>query len=58
MIARTWRGAVRAEDSDAYLEYLNQTGLAEYGNTPGNGACHYESSSVFVLIRRESKPEE
>ena len=36
VIARTWRGAVRAEDADAYLEYLNQTGLAEYGKTPGN----------------------
>jgi heme-degrading monooxygenase HmoA len=36
VIARTWRGAVRTEDSDAYLEYLNQTGLAEYGKTPGN----------------------
>jgi heme-degrading monooxygenase HmoA len=36
MIARTWRGAVKAKDSDAYLEYLNRTGLAEYQKTPGN----------------------
>jgi heme-degrading monooxygenase HmoA len=36
MIARTWRGAVSAKDSEAYLEYLNRTGLAEYGRTPGN----------------------
>jgi heme-degrading monooxygenase HmoA len=36
MIARTWRGATRAEDADAYLEYLEQTGLAEYRKTPGN----------------------
>jgi heme-degrading monooxygenase HmoA len=36
MIARTWRGAVKAQDSEAYLEYLNRTGLAEYGKTPGN----------------------
>lgn len=36
MIARTWRGATRAEDADAYLEYLRRTGLAEYERTPGN----------------------
>ena len=28
MIARTWRGATRAEDADAYLDYLHQTGFA------------------------------
>jgi heme-degrading monooxygenase HmoA len=36
MIARTWRGATKAEDADAYLEYLNRTGFAEYRKTPGN----------------------
>jgi heme-degrading monooxygenase HmoA len=36
MIARTWRGATKAEDADAYLEYLHQTGLAEYRKTEGN----------------------
>ncbi|MFL5575298.1 MAG: antibiotic biosynthesis monooxygenase family protein [Gemmatimonadaceae bacterium] len=36
MIARTWRGTTRAEDADAYLEYLRRTGLAEYERTPGN----------------------
>ena len=36
MIARTWRGAVRAEDADAYVEYLEETGLSEYRATPGN----------------------
>ncbi len=36
MIARTWRGATRAEDADVYLEYLNATGLREYRETPGN----------------------
>ena len=36
MIARTWAGAVRASDADAYLEYLHATGLAEYRATPGN----------------------
>jgi len=36
MIARTWAGAVRAADADAYLDYLHATGLAEYQATPGN----------------------
>jgi heme-degrading monooxygenase HmoA len=36
MIARTWAGATRASDADAYLEYLHATGLAEYRSTPGN----------------------
>jgi heme-degrading monooxygenase HmoA len=36
MIARTWRGAVRAEDADAYAEYIRSTGLAGYAATPGN----------------------
>src|ERR687891_504225 len=39
MIARTWRGAVRAVDADAYLDYLEATGLKEYRATPGNRAA-------------------
>ena len=36
MIARIWRGAVRAEDADEYADYIAETGLAEYQQTPGN----------------------
>jgi heme-degrading monooxygenase HmoA len=36
MIARIWKGAVRAEDADAYLDYLQKTGFKEYRETPGN----------------------
>jgi heme-degrading monooxygenase HmoA len=36
MIARTWRGATKALDGEAYLEYLHRTGFAEYRKTPGN----------------------
>jgi heme-degrading monooxygenase HmoA len=46
VIARTWRGAVRAEDADAYLDYLEATGLKEYRETPGN-------QGVFTLRRIE-----
>lgn len=38
MIARTWRGSTKAEDAEAYLEYLRRTGFAEYRGTPGNRA--------------------
>jgi heme-degrading monooxygenase HmoA len=36
MIARTWRGATKAQDGEAYLGYLHRTGFAEYRKTPGN----------------------
>ena len=36
MIARTWWGATRTGDADAYLAYLEATGLAAYRATPGN----------------------
>jgi len=36
MIARTWRGATRAEDAEAYLDYLHRTGFRGYRETPGN----------------------
>lgn len=36
MIARIWRGATRESDKDRYLEYLRETGIAEYRATPGN----------------------
>ncbi len=36
MIARTWRGAVRAGEAEAYAAYIEATGLAAYAATPGN----------------------
>jgi heme-degrading monooxygenase HmoA len=36
MIARIWTGAVRRADSDAYAEYMLETGVAAYQATPGN----------------------
>lgn len=40
MIARTWRGVVRAEDAEAYAEYIRATGIAEYTATPGNRGAY------------------
>ena len=36
MIARSWRGAVRTEDTERYADYIRDTGLAAYASTPGN----------------------
>jgi heme-degrading monooxygenase HmoA len=36
MIARIWRGATRLEDAEAYVRYIEKTGLDEYKRTPGN----------------------
>jgi heme-degrading monooxygenase HmoA len=36
MVARTWRGWTRREDTDAYVAYLEQTGIPAYRSTPGN----------------------
>jgi len=47
MIARTWHGVTPETKADAYLEYLHETGIREYRQTPGN-------RGVFVLVRREA----
>ena len=36
MIARIWRGAVRASDADEYSAYVEETGIQSYRQTPGN----------------------
>jgi heme-degrading monooxygenase HmoA len=36
MLARTWRGATRADDAERYLDYLRTTGLADYARVPGH----------------------
>ncbi|HEU4527679.1 MAG TPA: antibiotic biosynthesis monooxygenase [Actinomycetota bacterium] len=36
MIARVWFGRTKAEDYDAYLAYLEETGIATLKETPGN----------------------
>lgn len=36
MIARIWRGVVRAQDATTYANYVQETGIAGYKKTPGN----------------------
>ncbi len=55
LIARIWKGATRAKDADAYVDYLHQTGIAEYRATPGNRDVLvlrrvHEGRAEFVLI--------
>ena len=40
MIARIWHGVTPASKADAYLEYLNKTGVPGYWATPGNRGVH------------------
>ncbi|MET0975158.1 MAG: hypothetical protein ABWX82_05790 [Leifsonia sp.] len=35
-VLRSWTGWIRRADREAYREYLEQTGLREYRDTPGN----------------------
>lgn len=35
MIARTWHGRVPSDRADAYYEFLQRTGLADYSATAG-----------------------
>ena len=46
MIARLWHGMVPEEKGDAYLDYLNRTGVPDYLATEGN-------RGVQVLRRTE-----
>jgi heme-degrading monooxygenase HmoA len=43
MIARTWRGWTRSEDTDAYAEYVRVTGIAGFEAVPGNQGSHLMS---------------
>jgi hypothetical protein len=35
-ILREWRAEIHRSTSDAYLDYVRATGIAEYRRTPGN----------------------
>ena len=46
MIARMWRGSTRAEDAQAYAEYMGGSGGQALADTPGN-------RGVYMLRRIE-----
>jgi heme-degrading monooxygenase HmoA len=55
MLARTWRGATKAKDAEAYLRYLHETGFRAFRDTPGNlGALGLrqivDGKAVFLVV--------
>lgn len=40
MIVRIWRGWTQPEDTEAYADYILQTGITEYQATRGNRGAH------------------
>ena len=61
MIARIWRGAVRAQDAAAYAAYVQETGIAGYQRTPGNRAAwalwrvHGDRAEIVTVSLWESR---
>ncbi len=53
MIARTWRGAVRRADSDAYAEYMNGTGVAGYRAGEGVQTAIFSPEDDRFLVERD-----
>lgn len=51
MIVRIWRGWTRAEDAEAYRDYMNRVALPGYSDVPGNVAA-------FLSSRRDGDREE
>ena len=46
MIGRRWHGRVPAAKAEEYLDYVTQTGIADYRATPGN-------LGAWILHRRD-----
>jgi heme-degrading monooxygenase HmoA len=46
MIARMWHGEVPSTKAEAYHEYLNETGLKDYGAIPGNKGVYLLTKQV------------
>jgi heme-degrading monooxygenase HmoA len=55
MIARLWRGVTPADKADAYLAYLEATGVQDYAAVPGNRGVQVlrrveDGCAEFLLI--------
>ena len=57
MIARIWRGAVRREDSDEYVDYLqmNRDEFAELSFWPWASAFALSPCAAKCITERESR---
>lgn len=50
-----WKGSTKRTDSDAYFDYLKETGLKEYEETSGNLGVYvlrrdYDDKTEFLLL--------
>jgi len=55
MIMRVWKGSTKRSDSKTYFDYLKETGLKEYQETPGNQGVYvlrrdYDDHTEFLLL--------
>ena len=55
MIARMWRGSTRADDAQAYAEYMGGSGGQALADTPGNRGVYMlrrivEDTAEFVML--------
>ena len=55
MIARIWRGATRAEDAQAYAQYMGESGGQALADTPGNRGVYMlrrvvGDSAEFIML--------
>ena len=41
MIARLWHGRIRRSDAERYHRYIEDTGMRDYAQTPGNHGAYY-----------------
>ncbi len=54
VITRIWHGMTSAKDADKYLQYVIETGVADYKRTKGTLASRYFDGSTvkFVIFGR------
>jgi heme-degrading monooxygenase HmoA len=55
MIARIWRGSTRAEDAQAYADYMGGSGGQALADTPGNRGVYMlrrivDDTAEFVML--------
>jgi hypothetical protein len=61
MIARVWRGVIRAEHVEEYIKYIEATGGGEYKRTPGNQGAwtmariHGDRAEIIALSFWDSR---
>lgn len=55
MIIRMWKGSTKRAESDAYFDYLKETGIKDCEKTPGNQGVYllkrdYDNKTEFLFL--------